>query len=285
MIISVGEVVWDIFTDRQILGGAPLNVAYHLQSLNMEVMFISRVGTDALGESTVEHIQTLGLSTAGIQIDNLLPTGRVNVTVDEHNEPHFDIVAPAAWDNIDTLDALQVVAEKCPGSFHLVYGTLAQRNAISRKAIHALRQKAELCFYDVNLRPPFTTEELVLESLEISDIVKMNDNEICTVAGWLSIPFENPKEAARAILERYNLKLLVVTAGAHGAWLVDKDNYYEHPGFPATIADTVGAGDAFFAALIEGYINDYPPSDCLARANKRGSYVASRNGATPEMGL
>lgn len=280
MIVSVGEVVWDIFADKQVLGGAPINVAYHLNSLHMDVQIVTRVGIDVLGNETMDKISSLGLSLDGVQKDDQLPTGKVNVIVDEHNEPHFDIVAPAAWDNISLGEAEQLVGDL---SFSLVFGTLAQRDERTRKVIRALWAKASTRFYDVNLRPPFTTKELVLDSLKVADIVKVNSDELVTIAGWNAIDASDKKTAAQSLLSKYNITAVVVTEGKDGAWLVTADGFYSHVAPSVTVADTVGAGDAFFATLIEGYLKGREWPDCLARANKRGGYVASQHGATPSM--
>ncbi|MCK5228642.1 MAG: carbohydrate kinase [Desulfobulbaceae bacterium] len=280
MIISIGEVVWDMFPDRRVLGGAPVNVAYHLHSLGVDVKVITRIGTDKLGKTTTAQLNDLGLPLKGIQKDGELPTGKVNVTVDEYNEPHFDIVAPAAWDNIDTKDALGLVGDE---PFQMVFGTLAQRDPRSRNAIRTLWDKASMRFYDVNLRPPFTTPELVLESLRAADLVKMNGEELVQIGKYADLETRDKKACATELLKAFNISVMAVTEGAEGAWLVTPDNYFEHPGTVVKVADTVGAGDAFFATLIQGYINNRPWHDCLARANQRGAYVASMPGATPPM--
>lgn len=280
MIISIGEIVWDVFTDKQVLGGAPVNVAYHLRCLHMDVRVITRVGADVLGVAALKRLAALGLSVQGVQCDEMLPTGIVKVMVDEHNEPHFDIIAPAAWDNISPIEA-ERVADKY--TFSIVFGTLAQRDAKSRMVIRALCDKAATRFYDVNLRPPFTTRELVLNSLAIADIVKMNGDELSKVAKWSAIALDNKQRAARELLGKYKITALVVTEGKEGAWLVSGDNFYSHTSVPVRIADSVGAGDAFFATLIMGYIKGLTWPDCLAWANQRGGYVAARHGATPPM--
>lgn len=280
MIVSAGEVVWDIFGEKQVLGGAPINVAYHLRSLGFEVQLITKVGVDELGMATLDKLASLGLPLDGVQKDKQLPTGRVNVTVDKHNEPQFEIVAPAAWDNIELAEALQVMGDR---PFSMVFGTLAQRDERTRKVIQDLWQKATTRFYDVNLRPPFTTKELVLESLHAADLVKMNGEELTTIARWAELDEKDRKKAAQALLKKFDIKVAAVTEGKGGAWLVAGQEYYSHPGYSITIADTVGAGDAFFAALIKGYVNGDPWPECLALANKRGSYVASQQGATPPM--
>jgi len=279
MIVSIGEIVWDFIADKKLLGGAPLNVAYHLSSFGLEVRLISRIGTDELADLTLRHIADIGLSVDYIQRDKKLPTGRVVVTVGKNNEPSFDIVAPAAWDAIQADSFLN----NSPQPFHLVFGTLAQRFAPSRKAIRALWDKADLLFYDVNLRPPFTPAEVVLDSLAAADVVKLNDDELQQVADWSGVAEGSMVHKAVNLCNRWQLLCLAVTRGPAGALLVTKEGVFEHSGFPVQVADTVGAGDAFFATLIEGIIHRRPWEQCLARANKRGSYVAGRSGATPPM--
>jgi len=280
MIVSVGEVVWDIFDDRQVLGGAPVNVAYHLHELGMEVRVITGIGRDPLGIETKKKIGDLGLPLEGVQeVD--LPTGKVRVTIGANNDPRFEIVAPAAWDAIDMQQAMALIEDK---PFHLVFGTLAQRDRRSRQTIRALWDKAETCFYDVNLRPPFTTKELVFDSLGAADMVKVNADELRVLAGWQGITGDDKQDLAQSILARFvNITVLVVTEGPQGAWLVTRKEFYTEPGIPVEVADTVGAGDAFFATIIEGYIDRRPWPVCLARANRRGAYVASQHGATPPM--
>lgn len=280
MIISIGEIVWDIFPDKKILGGAPLNVAYHLSTLGRNVCLISRIGADPLAVLTVDQISRLGLDLGAIQRDPKTPTGQVQITLTAEREPSFDIVAPAAWDEIDpALFPAEVVAD----GFSLVFGTLGQRSPRSRQAIRSLWPKAQLRFYDINLRPPFTPRETVLESLEAADVAKLNDSELATVADWSGIPTGSIEARAEQLFRRWNLLALAVTLGADGAMLVSGDGIFSHPGFPVQVADTVGAGDAFFATLIEGIIAKRPWQSCLERANKRGSFVAGRSGATPSM--
>ena len=280
LIVSVGEVVWDIFPDRRVLGGAPINVAYHLRSLGVDVSIITRIGCDPLAEETLLYLADLGLPLAGVQRDATLPTGCVNVTISADNEPSFDIVAPAAWDAIEYDPAVELLGNK---PFALVFGTLAQRDPRSRKTISQLRKLASTRFYDVNLRPPFTTPDLVLDSLVDADLVKMNGDELLQVGKWAAIDTDVKKMVAQQLLKKYNVAVLVVTEGDSGAWLMVGDQYYQHPGFSTTVADTVGAGDAFFATLIDGYLQERPWAECLERANRRGSYVAGQHGATPPM--
>lgn len=281
MIISIGEIVWDIFGDKRVLGGAPLNVAYHLSKLGHDIKLISRVGSDNLASITLAEISDLGLSIEAIQQDDTLPTGQVVVTVGDNNEPSFDIIAPAAWDAISTKSLKRITNEK----YHLIYGTLAQRSEKSREAIRSLWDDADITFYDVNIRPPFTPQETVLQSLAAADVVKLNDNELQKVADWSDIAPGSLEERAQSFFSQYNLLALAVTLGESGAFVVSNNGLYEHPGFPAKVVDTVGAGDAFFAAFIDNVLNKQDWQTCLESANRRGAYVASCQGATPPMDL
>lgn len=280
MIVSIGELVWDVFPDRQVLGGAPVNVAYHLGCLGLPVQVVSKVGDDVLGQQALAQLRTLGVPTDAIQIDSALGTGQVQVSIRANKEPHFEIVAPAAWDNIDAAIAVDQLKNK---EFSLVFGTLAQRDKRSRSAIRMLWEKAGFCFYDVNLRPPFTTMELVEDSLFASQMVKVNEHELRILAEWFEIDLGDKIEIASALQEMFRVEIIVVTEGAAGAWLLDGYEYYVDYGEPVTVADTVGAGDAFFATIIEGFLANRPWPETLKMANRRGGYVASQNGATPPM--
>lgn len=278
MIICIGEIVWDIFPDDKVLGGAPLNVAYHLSQLGLDINLLSRLGSDDLKDSTLLRIKEMGLPVQDLQQDDKLPTGRVIVSVDSANQPLFDIITPAAWDAID--------AQQCCASnkhFHLIFGTLAQRSPQSREAIRSLWKKADMKFYDVNLRPPFTPPTTVLESLAVADVVKLNDSELCQVCQWSGITDKSQRHMAEQLLKKWDLYALTVSLGENGALLVCQDGFFQHPGFPVKVIDTVGAGDAFFASLIDGIISKKPWPECLEKANRRGSFVAGSKGATPKM--
>ncbi len=281
MILTIGEVVWDVFPDgRQVLGGAPVNVAYHLNCLGVEVHVITAVGDDELGSKTIETLKSLKIPHDGLQ-KNGMPTGVVKVSFDAKHEPCFDIVAPAAWDAIDAGKALNYTGNK---RFDLVYGTLAQRDERSRAAISELRKMASLRFYDVNLRPPHTDDrEIVYDSMKSADLVKVNARELKILAQWYEIEGFEKKETALALLDSFDNAAIVVTEGAEGAWVVTKTGYFSVPGVSVEVADTVGSGDAFFAAVIKGYTTGISWEKILAVANKRGAYVASKTGATPPM--
>lgn len=279
LIISIGEIVWDQFAETTVLGGAPLNVAYHLQAQGWPAMIISRVGDDELGRTTIDKVKKLGLPVQGIQQDPVLPTGRVLVSLDARNQPHFDIAAPAAWDNIQLEEALSLVGDT---RYHLVFGTLAQRNETSRQVIESLCDKALSRFYDVNLRPPYTPAGHVRRSLAAADVLKVNREELLTINDWFMKQGGPEEDIAGSLLTTFDLSLLAVTDGANGARLITRNRSVFHPGFPVQTADPVGSGDAFFSALIIGYLSGLPLEVCLERANRAGAYVASQTGATPK---
>jgi fructokinase len=279
MIICIGEIVWDIFGSQKVLGGAPLNVAYHLKAAGREVRLISRVGDDELGRAALEKIRRLNLPLETIQTDRKYPTGKVQVHLNEKNEPAFEILSPAAWDFIERSQPGQLPNK----SYHLVFGTLAQRAPVSRATIRSLLAAADKVFYDVNLRAPHTTRELVLESLAQAQVGKMNEAELAVIGSWASLPPDGLPEMAQALLATFNLEVLALTLGGQGAMLVCPDGVFRHPGFPVQVADPVGAGDAFFAALIDGILQKRAWQECLVQANKSGAYVASQPGATPEI--
>jgi len=277
VLVTIGEVVWDLLPNQRVLGGAPVNVAYQLTGLGVEVGVITRVGRDQLGDETIDRLAELGLPTGGVQ-RGPEPTGTVRVTFPRPQEPHFEIVTPAAWDGIEVEPAEAFLAGH---PYDLVFGTLAQRDERSRRTIRRLRDGAGQRFYDVNLRPPFTTRELVIESLAGVDLLKLNSEELNVITGWLGLAGMARNAVARQLMDRYNIAVLVVTEGAAGAWLVAEGETFEAPGRPVSVVDPVGAGDAFFAALLAGYRRGQPWPEILARANALGAYVAANPGATP----
>jgi fructokinase len=277
LLVAIGEVVWDILPDRRVLGGAPVNVAYQLLGQGVAAGVITRVGADDLGDETLARLSHLGLPTGGVQ-RGPEPTGTVRVTFPRPQEPHFEIITPAAWDGIEPDPAFAYLAGR---PFDLIFGTLAQRDERSRRTIRRLWQKAGQRFYDVNLRPPFTTRQLVLESLAVADLVKLNGEELAVVANWAGVAGPERNAVARRLMDRYNITVLVITEGAAGATLLTGEQSCHEPGRLVETVDPVGAGDAFFAALLAGYRRGSAWSESLARANLLGAYVAANPGATP----
>lgn len=276
-ILCVGEILWDALPDGLFLGGAPFNVACHLHALGEEVAFVSRVGNDTLGEEALRRLRAHGLDADLMQIDDSLPTGFVRVALDATGEPDYEIVEPAAWDAITLSDALEQRAEHATA---LVFGSLAQRAGTSRQTLQQLCHTDALCVFDVNLRPPYLHRKVVARSLQVADVVKLNDAELQQMKTWFDL--SGDAEATMTDLAAtFDCSAVCVTCGGDGARLWKDDHSWFHPGYAAEVEDTIGAGDAFLAALLSGLLNGRSGDAMLDLANRLGAYVASHAGALP----
>ncbi|HEX6070666.1 MAG TPA: PfkB family carbohydrate kinase [Longimicrobiaceae bacterium] len=275
--LCIGELLWDSLPAGLFPGGAPFNVAGHLHALGVPVAVISRVGRDRLGTEAIARLSHLGIDPNLVQVDDTLPTGFVSVVVAEGGIPSYEIEQPAAWDGIELAAG---VRERAAEARAIVFGSLAQRSRGSRDTIRRLWQADALQVFDVNLRPPFEDREIVRESLTAADMVKLNEGELGRLAGWFGLP-ANPRRAAEALGERFGCATVCVTRGAEGATLLREGRWTEHAGFAVEVRDTVGAGDAFLAALLAGLLSGRDDEALLRAANLLGAYVASRDGAIP----
>lgn len=272
--LCVGEVLWDALPNGLFLGGAPFNVASHLRQLGRPAALASRVGDDALGDEARRRMAACGLDPTLVQTDPFLPTGFVRVTVDAAGSPDYDIVEPSAWDAISA-DAhlLRAAAE----ARAVVFGSLAQRQFASRETVRALVSASRLAVFDVNLRPPHVDPAVVDTSLRMADVVKLNDDEL----GILTEPTGAFWDRVERLADRFDVGVVCVTRGGVGAALWHDGRRTEHSGYAVTVADTVGAGDAFLAAFLDAHLNGRPDDEALDRACRLGAFVASRPGATP----
>ncbi len=278
-ILCFGEVLWDALPAGLFLGGAPFNVAIHLHQLGQPVSFASRIGNDELGAEITRRLQRRGLDSNLLQVDNELPTGFVRVTLDAAGSPTFNIVEPSAWDAIAQEETLLECAQKVQA---IVFGSLVQRQPVSRATLQKLLAEDVLRVFDINLRPPFDNKEIVEESLKLSQIVKLNDDELLRMEQWFGLP-SGPEHCARAMAERFQCETICITRGPNGAALLHEGEWYEHPGYEVKAADCVGAGDAFLASLLNGLLEGRDSAALLPYANALGAYVATQNGATPNI--
>jgi fructokinase len=280
-IVGLGELLWDMFPEGKQLGGAPANFAYITNLLGDCGIVASRTGKDALGEEACLQLGKLGLQTTFVQSDERHPTGTVQVQVDSHGQPSFVITEGVAWDFMAWTPEWKALAEKADA---VCFGSLAQRSADSRATIHkflaAAKPKATLVF-DVNLRQHFFSGEVLKDSIRLADIIKVNHEELPRVAQLLGAPPSEEIVSAQWLRREYGLKLVCVTRGAKGSLLVSEHYLHEHPGFRTTVADTVGAGDAFTAGLIHHFLRGAPLPVMNEAANRLGAWVASQRGATP----
>ena len=286
---AFGEILWDCLPSGRHAGGAPFNVTAHLAQLGASASLISCIGRDVLGDEILKVAQDKGVNTQFVTRARIgLGTGTVIVTVDANGNATYELVQPAAWDEIRVPDqALESVAS----ARALIFGSLAGRSPYNLDQLARLLEvKGPLKFFDVNLRPPFADPPLVIELAKRADVLKLNDGEVGQLASWLrtgelkpATP-RTPEEvtAACAILaEATNATHICVTMAEEGAALWDRGNLVTAPAPKIVVKDTVGAGDAFMAGLMVGLTRGTDTRKILENACRLGAFVASHNGATP----
>ena len=277
-IVGIGEILFDLLPAGAQLGGAPANFAYHVNQLGGYGVAVSAIGKDALGEEVKTILTAKKLEAILPEVD--CPTGVVNVTLDEKGVPTYTIIEDVAWDNVPYTPEMKEVAAQARA---VCFGTLAQRNPVTRQTILSFIQDMpadSLKVYDINLRQHFFSKEIIETSLQVADILKINDEEIITVAGLLDLD-GSPEEACRAILRAYGLRLVILTKGGDGSEVITEDNVLSVACPKVEIADTVGAGDSFTAAFIRAYLRGNTLAECHRLANEVSAYVCSCHGAMP----
>lgn len=282
-ILLFGEVLADQFPDGERIGGAPFNVARHLQAFGLRPRLISRIGTDPLGQRLLTLMTGWGMDASGIQRDPERPTGRVRVHM-ETPAHRFEILPDQAYDHIEVPSADFQARPDHPAL--LYFGTLVQRSAKVQRALQALlRSVPSPRFLDLNLRPPWYERGTVIDSLAAADVLKLNREELSEVADLLGLPAASRSGHAAELVARFTLRAVLVTEGAEGAWLLDAQGRESRSAkaiTPAEVVDTVGAGDAFSAVFMLGMIRRWPPSITLERANAFAGALCGVRGAVPQ---
>jgi fructokinase len=280
--IGLGELLWDMFPEGKQLGGAPANFAYMTSLLGDEGIVVSRVGTDALGRGAGRRLERLGVRASHLQLDRDHPTGTVKVSVDPAGQPTFQIAESVAWDFFEWTPEWRALAQRADA---VCFGSLAQRSSQSRATVRAFLKAVRpgtTRVFDVNLRQSFYDADTLSESAKLADIMKVNTDELAIVAKLLRIPFiYDEMRAANWLRDILGLKLMCITRGAKGSLIVSADETSEHPGYRIHVADTVGAGDAFTAALVYHYLRHASVPTLNEAANRMGAWVSSQIGATP----
>lgn len=278
--VAYGEVLWDVFTNEKKIGGAPLNVALRMKSLGCDVAMISCVGNDEDGTAILNHVEKSGLETDAIYVTEEFKTGLVNVSLNESGSATYVIEHPAAWDKIEVDDFGKELVNKADV---LIFGSLVCRDEVSRKSLEELLHREVYKVFDVNLRKPHYTYE-ILESLMLAaDFVKFNDEELPEIAQALNSPYNTLEENVTFISKKTNTKAICVTRGAHGALLFWNDAFYENEGYSVKVVDTVGAGDSFLAALITSLLTGTEAQKAIDFACAVGALVAASPGANPDI--
>jgi fructokinase len=296
LILGIGELLWDIVPDGMRLGGAPANFAVMAGRLGNHAAILSRIGRDDLGRQAIDRLDPMPVETGFLQVDQLHETGRVTVSL-EGGEPHYTIHEPAAWDFLELSDEWIQLAARADA---ICFGSLAQRNRQARQTIQTLAAEASakcIRVFDVNLRAPFYSAEVLQESLELATLVKMNDVEAPLVLDLLDLAIEeaprtsetlSTPEYLRAAAERLlaefpALQMVAATRGSKGSLLVTRDEWNEHPGFPVKVADGIGAGDAFTAAMTHYMLRGADLATLNEAGNRWGGWMASQSGAMPAL--
>ncbi len=281
LVIGIGELLWDLLPSGPRMGGAPANFACHARALGAAGAIVSSVGADEPGSRLLDKLADLGVLTAGIAIDPIRPTGTVAVQVGIDGQPCFTIRDGVAWDEIRAPAAMGMMGV----ADAVCFGTLGQRSLSSRLAIRQLVEAtspAALRVFDVNLRQHYHSGDLIHDSLGLANVMKLSDSELPVIAALLNLR-GGVRDQLAALLERYDLRMVAYTRGPDGSILWDGVHWCEHPGLPADVKDTIGAGDSFTAAATLGLLQGRPLEWISATANKVAAHVCSCAGAIPPM--
>ncbi|MDB5230352.1 MAG: hypothetical protein JWN76_1157 [Chitinophagaceae bacterium] len=276
-IVCFGEILWDFLPAGPVPGGAPMNVAYHLKKLGHEPKLITRVGKDKWGEELISIMKRNKITTDFIQLDDELHTGKVNAKVGEDNEVSYEILQPVAWDNIQWDSDFEDIISSAK---YFVFGSLSARDEATKKTLFHLLELAKYKVLDINLRSPFFNRSIIEDLLNHADLLKLNASELALISGWYT-SFTSDADRIKILQERFSIPSIVVTKGEDGAVFQYEGKTYSHPGFSVAVADTVGSGDAFLAAMIFKLSRDSSPGDILSFACALGALIASYNGACP----
>lgn len=281
-IVGLGELLWDMLPGGRQLGGAPANFAYHAGALGAEARVISRVGRDADGRELVARLAQLGIGTACIEEDPVASTSTVTVSLGADGQPCYTIHENVAWDAL----AGEAAARQAVATADAVYfGTLAQRSETSRRTIRTLLglvPPTALRIFDVNLRQHYHSRAIIEESLALADVLKLNENELPQLAEMFHLSGDE-RAQVDALARRFALRVVAYTRGGRGSLLRTAGEWSEHAGLPTIVADTVGAGDSFTAALALGLLAGWPLDTVNERATALAAYVCSQPGATPPL--
>lgn len=280
IVVGLGEILWDVFPERKVLGGAPANFAYHASQFGFNGYAVSAIGDDLLGKEILTSLEEKGLNYLLEKTD--YPTGTVQVTLNKAGVPQYEICENVAWDNIPFTPRTENLAKNTQT---VCFGSLAQRNSVSRetirKFINAMPEDS-LKIFDINLRLNFYSKEIIHESLEMSNMMKINDEEVIKVAnlyGWKG----DEQEICGRLLEDYKLDILVLTKGTDGSFVFTPRQTSYQPTPKVHVADTVGAGDSFTAAFVAAYLHGERIEDAHQLAVEVSAYVCLQHGAMPKL--
>ena len=277
----MGEALWDILPEGKKIGGAPANFAYHVSQFGLPSCVVSAIGDDPLGHEIIENFTSKGLNQLIAEVP--YPTGTVQVEIDQAGIPQYDIKENVAWDNIPYNNALEDLAKKTKA---VCFGSLAQRNIVSRETINRFldampKNDNSLVVFDVNLRQGFYNKEILTNSMERCNILKINDEELVVVSRMFGYPGIDLQDKCWILLGKYNLKMLILTCGVNGSYVFTPGKVSFQPTPKVEVEDTVGAGDSFTAAFIASILKGKSVEEAHATAVRTSAYVCTKKGAMP----
>ncbi|ATA89830.1 fructokinase [Capnocytophaga stomatis] len=279
IVVGLGEILWDVFPERKVMGGAPANFAYHASQFGLNGHIVSAIGNDVLGKTILENLNEKKLNHLLEEVP--YPTGTIQISLSGEGIPQYEICENVAWDNIPFTEETKKLAEKTQT---VCFGSLAQRSETSRSTIQKFLQAMpsdSLKVFDINLRLDYYTKEIIHQSLELSNILKLNDEEIIIIANLFNME-GTEREVCEQLLERYNLKVLILTKGASGSYIFTPSQLSFLPSPKINVVDTVGAGDSFTASFIAAYLKGKPISKAHRLAVEISAYVCQQHGAMPK---
>lgn len=281
MIVGMGEALWDVLPEGKKIGGAPANFAYHVSQFGFNSRVVSAVGDDKLGNEILENFSEKNLNFLIEKVP--YPTGTVQVELDDEGIPCYDIKEGVAWDNIPFTPELEILAKQTRA---VCFGSLAQRSIVSRETINKFLDAmpddgSQLRIFDINLRQSFYTKEILCNSMERCNILKINDEELVTVSRMFGYPGIDLQDKCWILLAKYNLKMLILTCGVNGSYVFTPGeiSFVETP--KVEVADTVGAGDSFTATFVAAILKGKKVSEAHKLAVEASAYVCTQNGAMP----
>ena len=277
-VVCFGEILWDVLPTERKPGGAPMNVAYHLHKLGIKGLLVSALGDDEAGKDLLNFLNNIELSTDYIQICESEKTSQVLATVNDNYEVSYEIVYPVAWDKIVIKPIHQRMVTDS-GAF--VFGSLASRDSVSRETLFKMLEFAKYKVFDVNLREPHYSKELITQLLQQADLVKLNIVELMLLSGWYNSSSSTEAEAVDTLLSRFPISELIVTKGSKGASYYTSQFRFDYPAYATQVADTIGSGDAFLAAFLAMKLRNEPLEATLDYAVAMGAFITSHSGACP----
>lgn len=280
-VVGLGEILWDIFPDGSVLGGAPGNFALHANSLGLEGVIVSTIGDDKLGNTAMDIFRERGVKTHISEVKH--PTGTVVVTLDNEGKATYDFTKNSAWDYITLTPEAEQLAKECDA---VCFGSLAQRSTISQKSIYnflSLTKESCIRVFDINIREKYYSKEIIEGSLKHANVLKLNDEELPLLIEMFDLPADED-QCLKVLKESYKLDLIIVTKGADGSRLYrsDSEDSFVIPE-KTEVVDTVGAGDSFTAAVIVGLLKGDKLDEINNTANRVAAYVCTQKGATADL--